>query len=225
MRPQPTIPNVASDSRNVGSMARRSQGCRRYRSCRSARMNPRLSAIMKTDRVVGDFVDAVVRDVADGNASRGRGGDIDVIVPHSAAHDDAAACQSCDRLFRNRRFVIDNQAIGVGDLPIQFLRTAAVQAFDRRQSLQIVGFQTGGRFQRVGDEHTIHRSSSARVVCRPQARTNGSGAPRRRRNDNRADGWRRNGRIGRCGERPFLALPRSTEGRSAGSALHGPPVR
>ena len=57
----------------------------------------------KRERVVGNFVEAVVRDVRHQDAALGRRRDVDRVHADSVAHDDAAALHGVDRALCDRR--------------------------------------------------------------------------------------------------------------------------
>jgi len=110
--------------------------------------------------VVGDFIDAVIRNIADGDSALGGGGEVDVIEADATADDDAAAAEALDGFSGEGDFVEDNQCIGVFDTAFEVFVACSEEAFDLGEVLEFSLFDGCGRRECVGDANAVHASEN-----------------------------------------------------------------
>ena len=99
--PQPMRPQVCPRNRCSGGIFATAQVSSRASAI--AGIIWRLSIKQKRERVVGNFVEAIVRNVRHQDAALGRRRDVDRVHADSVAHDDAAALHGGNRALRDRR--------------------------------------------------------------------------------------------------------------------------
>ena len=110
--------------------------------------------------VVGDLIDAVIRDVADGDATGGGCGEVDVVEADAAADDDAAASEALNRFGGEGDFVKNDEGVSIFDAAFEFFVVCGEEAFDLGEVLEFPLFDGSGRRECVGDANAVHASEN-----------------------------------------------------------------
>jgi hypothetical protein len=118
--------------------------------------HPAITGEHQADGMVGDFVDAIIGHVANGDAARAGDVDIDRIESDAAANDYFAAFSFADEVSWQGDFMKNDDGVRVLEAAAKLFILMSLKTMNSSETVQFALFDVSGRGEIIGNDDFVH---------------------------------------------------------------------